>query len=267
MGAPYRRVVTPSAWVPSPTVLPLHDDNPTRRRPWVTLALIAINVVVYFAWQPQGATTVEQQVTTIEFTYEHAAVPCELTSGHPLTVLQYQSGCEADGGRRIFPGKSVWLAVVVSMFLHGGLLHLGGNMLFLWIFGNNVEDRLGRVGYLVFYLAAGILATLAHVALQPHSTDPVIGASGAIAGVMGAYLVWFPNARVFTAFFLVLVWFRQIRAKWVLGFWFLSQFLISPNEGVASAAHVGGFVVGVLVALLLRPFLRADSPRRPGVAY
>jgi membrane associated rhomboid family serine protease len=244
-------------------MLPLHDDNPTQRRAWLTIALIVLNVGIYLLWQPRSADTPQAQQDSVEFTYEHAAIPCELTRGHPLEPEQLLRGCDADtdavsgqgsdaGSQPFFPNKSVWFAVVVSMFLHGSLLHLGGNMLFLWVFGNNVEDRLGRVAYLAFYLGTGVLATLTHVALQTDSTAPLIGASGAVAGVMGAYLVWFPNARIFTAFFFVLIWFRQLRAKWVLGFWFLSQFFINPNEGVAWAAHVGGFVAGMLVALVVR---------------
>jgi membrane associated rhomboid family serine protease len=138
------------------------------------------------------------------------------------------------------------------MFLHGGLLHLAGNMLFLWIFGNNIEDRLGHVHHLLFYLAAGVVATLAHIAVQPDSTVPVVGASGAIAGIMGAYLVWFPRAKVTTLFVFFIILFRQVQARWVLGIWFVSQFFVNPNEGVAWMAHVGGFVFGVLVALLVR---------------
>ena len=150
------------------------------------------------------------------------------------------------------PAKNVLLAVLTSMFLHGGLVHLGGNMLFLWIFGNNIEDRLGHVRYLVFYLAAGIVATLAHIAVQPTSTVLVVGASGAIAGVMGAYLIWFPKARVTTLFIFFFILFRQVQARWVLAIWFLSQFLINPNDGVAWVAHVGGFIFGILVGLLVR---------------
>jgi membrane associated rhomboid family serine protease len=126
-------------------------------------------------------------------------------------------------------------------------------MLFLWVFGNNVEDRLGHVPYLLFYVASGIVATLAHVGVDPSSTIPVVGASGAIAGVMGAYLVWFPNVPILTAFFYILILLREIKAKWLLGFWFVLQFFTSPNDGVAWVAHVGGFVFGVLVGLLLRP--------------
>jgi membrane associated rhomboid family serine protease len=180
----------------------------------------------------------------------------------------------ADGGAGtpLYPGKSVLLAVVTSMFLHGGLLHLAGNMLFLWIFGNNIEDRLGHLRYLAFYLAAGVVATLAHIAVQPDSTVPVVGASGAIAGVMGAYLVWFPKARVTTLFIFFVILFRQVQARWVLGIWFLSQFLVNPNDGVAWMAHVGGFVFGALVALLVRGsgaarrVALAPGYRRPGAS-
>jgi membrane associated rhomboid family serine protease len=154
------------------------------------------------------------------------------------------------------PHKNVWLAVVVSMFLHGGLLHLGGNMLFLWIFGNNIEDRLGRVRYLLFYLAAGVVATASQVALDPSSVLPMIGASGAIAGVMGAYLLLYPNARILSLLFVFPV---EIRAKWLLGFWFVSQFFLSPSSGVAWGAHVGGFVFGALLALGWRAGARARA--------
>jgi len=225
-------------------MLPLRDDNPTRRRAYLTILLIAVNVAVYFLWQPPA-----NDPTSAAFEYRHAAIPCEITTLHPVvvTVDGRPSCARGQGLPTAFPGKQVLLAIVVSMFLHGSLVHLGGNMLFLWVFGNNIEDRLGPLRYLVFYLAAGIVATLAHVALQPHSTVPVIGASGAIAGVMGAYLIWYPNAPVLTWIFFFVA---RIRAKWLLIFWFLSQFFVNPNEGVAWGAHVGGFVFGALLALL-----------------
>ena len=226
-------------------MLPLRDENPTRRHAYVTVLLILVNVAAYFLWQPAATDP-----TSTAFEYQHAAVPCEITTHEPLSIAEINSGsCRAgDGLPAPFPGKHVLLAIVVSMFLHGSLLHLGGNMLFLWVFGNNIEDRLGPLRYAVFYLVAGVLATLAHVALQPHSTVPVIGASGAIAGIMGAYLVWYPNAPVLT---LVFVFFARVRAKWLLLLWFLSQFFVNPNEGIAWGAHVGGFVFGVLAALVI----------------
>ncbi len=148
------------------------------------------------------------------------------------------------------------------MFLHAGLLHLGGNMLFLWVFGNNVEDRLSPILFLGFYLLGGVAATAAHIGLDPNSTVPVVGASGAIAAVMGAYLVLFPRARIHSVIlFPPIILFRQIPAWVLLAVWFGSQFLVDPTSGVAWAAHVGGFVFGVLVGLPLRAAGTRDSPR------
>ena len=250
-------------------VIPLHDANPARRFPLVTIVLLLVNVGVYFLVQPQAGEVEQVQVDgrsgeidgQLAFNLEQAAIPCEVVERRPLGIEEVQdtfaqgdsTACDDDGGGSpVFPAKNVLLAVMTSMFLHGGLLHLGGNMLFLWIFGNNIEDRLGHVRYLIFYVAAGVVATLAHIAVQPASTVPVVGASGAIAGVMGAYLVWFPKARVTTLFVFFIILFRQVQARWVLAIWFFSQFLVNPNEGVAWVAHVGGFVFGVLVGLLVR---------------
>jgi membrane associated rhomboid family serine protease len=235
-------------------VIPLRDDNPTRRVPVLTVLLILANVAIYFLVQPQGTATESEAA---RFSLQYAAIPCEIITGEPLsaeelpTTTADNDNCQR-GGTPEFPDKQVWLAVLFSMFFHGSLLHLGGNMLFLWVFGNNIEDHLGAARYLVFYLLAGVVATGAHVAVQPDSTIPLVGASGAVAGVMGAYLVWFPNAPVLTAFFFIVILFREISAKWLLGLWFVSQFFINPNAGVAWMAHVGGFVFGVAVGLLVR---------------
>jgi rhomboid family protein len=254
------------------SVLPLRDDNPVRHPPVVTWLIVAACLAVFLFWQP---TPFSDTNDDLEFSLRHAAIPCEVVEGRPLTVdevvatfrLGDDSAC--DVGSAASPpfdaGKDVWLAVVVSMFLHGGILHLAGNLLFLWVFGNNVEDRLGKVGFLLFYLAGGIVATAAHIAVGASSTVPVVGASGAIAAVMGAYLVWFPNAPVRTLFFITII---DVRAKWLLGIWFVLQFFTDPNEGVAWTAHVGGFAFGVLVALVVqtiggRP--RVPPAGRPGV--
>jgi membrane associated rhomboid family serine protease len=261
-------------------VIPLKDRNPTRTFAFVTTVIIGACVVIFFLVQPTGQggfmpRTAEQQVEEITWTVEHAAIPCELVEGRPLTVPEVvrtfrDNDAEAclprPVGSPFAPGKNIYLAVLYSMFLHGGLLHLGGNMLFLWVFGNNIEDRMRPLGYLAFYLAGGLAATLAHVALQPQSTVPVVGASGAIAAVMGAYLVLFPNAPILSIVPIFLFGLMvEIEAKWLLGFWFISQFFISPNSGVAWAAHVGGFVFGVAVALVLRDQLR--PPRRAPVSW
>ena len=257
-------------------MIPLRDENPTRRFPLVTVLLIAVNLYVYFQVQRPW----DQDQT--RFAYAYAAVPCELIEGEPLSRRELlrldrgdTEGCDRfrDPGsvgtsRPVFPQKDVYLAVIYSMFLHGSLVHIGGNMLFLWIFGNNIEDRMGAVGYIAFYLAAGLVATAAHVVVQPGSTVPVVGASGAIAGVMGAYMVLFPDAPIRTLlFFFVIVFLRDIPAKWLLAFWFVLQFFTNPSAGVAWVAHVGGFVFGVLVALLLRDRLRPVRAAAPSPAW
>ncbi|HSL58176.1 MAG TPA: rhomboid family intramembrane serine protease [Acidimicrobiales bacterium] len=249
-------------------MLPIKDENPTSRPAVLTFLIGAACVAVFVLYQaspganevidtPVGAVEVE---ASLAFTLERAAIPCEIRQGEPLSLQEITAtfaggdpdACGQEGGPLLFPDKSVWLAIVTSMFLHGGWLHLGGNMLFLWVFGNNVEDRLGVVRYLLVYLAAGVAATAAHVAASPDSTIPIVGASGAIAGVMGAYLVWFPNAPVRTLFVFFLIFVTDVRAKWLLGAWFGLQFFTGNDSGVAWVAHVGGFVFGVVVGLVVR---------------
>jgi membrane associated rhomboid family serine protease len=254
-------------------MIPLRDENPVGRPPIVTWVIIGLCLVAYFAWQPSPlGETAEDRV----FVFEHAVIPCEVVEGRPLdaneviaTVNQgLSSACGIDRGRSapFAPDKDVHLSVVVSMFLHGGLLHIGLNMLFLWVFGNNVEEAFGKIGYALFYLVGGIVATLAHVLLDVGSTVPLVGASGAIAAVMGAYAVLYPGARVRTLVFMLLFFVVDLPAVVLLGFWFVLQFFTDPNAGVAWAAHVGGFVFGVLVALAYRSIRHvpraAPVPRR-----
>lgn len=252
-------------------MIPLKDENPTLHRPLATLLIIVACAAAYLLWQPSPFSDTSGDV---EFSARRAAIPCEVRENRPLTIDElratYQGGrTDACGvgspnSPEGFSDKSVWLSVLVSMFLHGSLLHLGGNLLFLWIFGNNIEDHLGPGRFVAFYVFGGVVATLTHVALNLDSTVPMVGASGAIAAVMGAYLVWFPDAPVRTLVMLFLPLIVRIRARWVLGFWFVLQFFTSPNSGVAWAAHVGGFVFGALVALAVRasPALRRVLWRR-----
>ena len=173
-------------------MIPLKDYNPTRRRAWITLGIIAINVFVYFVVQPHGQGTLDPQakgreaIREAEFTYAHAAIPYEVVHDKPLTrgqVCASQSTnpevCTAipAAGEPVFPHKNVLLAVIYSMFLHGSLLHIGGNMLFLWVFGNNIEDVMGMVPYLAFYLLSGLAAAAAHIAVSPDSTVPIVSRS------------------------------------------------------------------------------------------
>jgi membrane associated rhomboid family serine protease len=248
-------------------LLPLKDYNPTRRPAVVTFAIIVACCAVYFLVQPGGRSLALRTTgggatcNDFEFNLRHAAIPYEIVHQHPLNEQQADALVSAAGcpitKPESAPHKNVVLSIFWSMFLHGGLLHLGGNMLFLWIFGNNIEDRFGRLTYLIFYLAAGIVATATQVGLDPSSGLPMIGASGAIAGVMGAYLVLFPRVRILSLIFVFPV---DIRAMWWLGFWFVSQFFVSPSSGVAWAAHVGGFIFGVLVGVVWRASHRAMAP-------
>ncbi len=259
-------------------MIPLKDYNPTRRRAWATLGLIVACVLVYF-WVQPPASGAMLDISANRFSYSKAAIPEELKRGEPLTIGEVARsnpaaaascvGVTARRGARgltltgdpavaCFPHKNVYLAVLTSLFLHGSVTHLAFNMLFLWIFGNNLEDRWGRFRYLLFYLGAGVAATLAFVISSPSSAVPLIGASGAIAGVMGAYLVLFPRARI-----LGLLGFIPLPLPaWVfLGFWFFSQF-IGGSDGVAYAAHVGGFLFGMAVGGLVR----SATPRPPEYA-
>lgn len=246
-------------------VFPLKDENPVYRKPYATWILIAINILIFFG--PQSANNPESGGSN--FILEYAAIPCEIKSGEPLTgdevIATFEDGdstaCGVDlpgtgGNEEVFPDKFVWVAMLFSMFFHGDLMHLGGNMLFLWIFGNNIEDRLGHVKYVIFYLLGGFAATIAHVFVQVDSTIPVVGASGAIAAVMGAYAVWYPEAPVRTIIFVML---KDIKAKWMLGIWFVMQFFTGAGSGVAWMAHVGGFIFGALVGLAIRQSRAAQA--------
>jgi membrane associated rhomboid family serine protease len=250
-------------------MIPLHDENPVSRPPIVTWLILAACIAAYLFWQPTPLALDGDTGEDVVFYLENAAIPCELVQQRPLDLLEVDAtfrlgdveACDVDGGESApaVPDKNVWLSAVVSMFLHGSLLHIAGNMLFLWVFGNNVEDTMGRVGFVLFYLVGGAIGTVAHVALNAASTVPVVGASGAIAAVMGAYLVLFPGARVKTLIFLLIAFLVELRAAVLLVFWFVLQFFTDPNEGVAWAAHVGGFVFGVLAGLALRA---AGKPER-----
>ena len=237
--------------------LPLRDDEHDRRMPWVTLALIALNVVVFLFVQPSGFQTgggtssqdrYWRQAEQEEFSYRWGAVPCELVSGHSLA--DRPKACH--GERPDYPpeGKAILLPLLVLMFLHGNILHLAGNMLFLWVFGGKVEDRLGRANFLALYLAGGILATLGFVAVNHASPVPLIGASGAIAVAMGAYLVLFPRARILTVIFTAAFQVVYVPAAIVLLLFFVTQFFTGEDD-VAWEAHAAGMVVGALAALVL----------------
>jgi rhomboid family protein len=249
-------------------VIPVHDVNPLRRTPWITYALVAVNVVV-FLLMPAAAHTMVGGVTLGRlcdlqaFVERWGAVPRELIRNQPLALVptgRVAQGPQGAGCLLAPPAypKTPALSVLTAMFLHSSWLHLLGNMLFLAIFGNNVEDRMGRVRFLLFYLMCGYAAAYGFALTDPSSAQPLVGASGAIAGVLGAYLVIYPRARVWglipILFFLPL----RVPAWLMLGMWFLLQAFYATGYGtagagsVAYAAHVIGFVVGGLLGLTLR---------------
>ncbi len=228
-------------------MFPISDNNPTRITPYVTYALIAVNIVVFIHELTLAPPELEQ------FFQLYAVIPRELTtslSGIPVNQPVPEP-----------------LTLVTSQFLHGGFLHVAGNMLFLWIFGNNIEDRLGHIKYIIFYLACGILAALAQWFFSNQSGIPSLGASGAIAGVMGAYILRFPKAQIRTLLVLgPFITFPEIPAVFFLGFWFFQQALYSvaslgvpttigmESGGIAYWAHAGGFVFGAILGPLLGLF-------------
>jgi len=232
------------------SLIPLSDANPTRRFPAVTITLIVMNVIAFFFLQPGFGTTDEAQL----YFYENVAVPCQFQDDCAVEAREEGQSLPPD----LIPDRDLTSfigAVLFSTFLHSGFLHIAGNMLFLWVFGNNVEDFLGKIKFAAFYLVAGIAAGLAHVVTNLEglpSLAPAVGASGAVAGVMGAYLVLFPRARINTLVPLFFIWTVVRLSAWVvLGLWFVFQFFTSPDSGVAWMAHVGGFLVGAIGVFVL----------------
>jgi len=213
-------------------MIPFSDDNPTRVFPIVTVILIALNILVFFS----GLGSAGPQ----EFLDNYGLIPAKLTSS-PIAA---------------YP------TLFTSMFLHAGLMHLGGNMLYLWIFGDNIEDVLGRSRFIIFYLLCGVLAAAGHIVTDLHSPIPMVGASGAISGILGAYVVLFPKARVKTLIFLgFFMTLARIPAWVLLGIWILMQVgnsmaMSVEGGGVAWFAHIGGFAVG---ALLILPFKKMTA--------
>ena len=242
-------------------MIPVGDEDTGRPGiPIVNLAIIAINVVVFL-----------YQLLNPDFTNGFSAVPAEITSGRDiigpqLIPLPDGTAVQIDEG----PGPNpIWLTLLTSTFMHGGWLHIGGNMLFLFIFGDNIERAFGSLRYVVFYLVCGVIASVAHVASDPTSVIPSLGASGAISGVLAAYLVLFPQNRVRVLFlFGFFARITTVPALVMIGIWALLQFVnglgaiavSQQTSGVAYWAHIGGFVAGLVITFALRPFLNRDQP-------
>jgi membrane associated rhomboid family serine protease len=236
-------------------MIPISDDNPARLRPVVTVGLILACVAVY-VWQVRHGEDASWIYNTYGF------IPSSLMSP------QYEWFVSSGGS-----GVSATATIFTSMFLHGGVLHLAGNMLYLWIFGNNIEDALGHVRFVLFYLVSGVAAALAMAFMDPASTMPMVGASGAISGVLGAYMLLYPRARVTVLVPLLIILYPfRLSAVWVVGAWFAMQLLSATistpgSPGVAWWAHVGGFLAGMALTPFLKsanvPFFGPKSLRGP----
>jgi rhomboid family protein len=283
-------------------LFPLKDNIPTERFPVITVVLIAINVAVFLFWQePSGFGKVNNQKVVdygaVAYEVTHPGKECALASavdeagtaveggggegqvvceGRRPQIQTPQGAVEAGPTVERVPGDHppAWLTLFTSMFMHGGFLHIIGNMLFLWIFGNNVEDSMGRVKFVLFYLLGGLAADALQILPDANSTTPLIGASGAVAGVLGGYIVMYPRAKVLTLIFIVIFFtLIELPAFLVLGFWFLQQIFfaglglsdpVGDQGGVAYFAHVGGFAFG-LIAIKAFATRRKDYDPEPRI--
>ena len=251
-------------------MFPLKDDIPTRRFPILTVALILANVVMFFGFQGAFFGSDEKfderviEYGAIPYEVSHPGDECSVSPSGQQLICEGQEGVSGDAPSQ----ASTWLTILTSMFMHGGLLHIAGNMLFLWIFGNNIEDSMGRARFLAFYLLGGLAALLAQVVIQPDAAVPTIGASGAVAAVLGGYALLYPRARVVTVIFIIIFFtFVELPALVVLGLWFLLQLFYGASElsgpvaeggGVAYFAHIGGFVFGLLLIKLFANKVHED---------
>jgi membrane associated rhomboid family serine protease len=257
-------------------VIPIHDKNPVRRTAYVTYALIAVNFVVFLigpAASLTGGSTPQQACVQQRYFLEHGAVPYELIHNHQLTATQEpRIQVDTNVGPVVcvfnqLPHKDPLLSVLTGMFIHAGWLHLLGNMLFLYVFGNNVEDRLGRFHFLLFYLVGGYIATYAFALFNPAAVTPLVGASGAIAAVLGAYLYLYPRAKVTSLVPFLLFLPLRFPAWLVLGSWFVLQLPsiqhllgVPTDTTVAYMAHVSGFIAGFLYVMLVAGRRRDAGP-------
>ena len=220
-------------------MIPLKDDNPTSRKPIVTYFIIGLCIVIFLI------QITSQSYRTGQVFYSYGLIPSVLMGHNQLPMDLY--------------AIPAWLTIFTSMFMHGGFMHLLGNMLYMWIFADNIEDDLGAKKFFIFYILAGIGAAMTQVLMDTNSQVPMVGASGAIGGVLGAYLINYPKAKVLVlipfGFFSQLI---KIRALYVLGFWFILQF-ISSGGGVAYAAHIGGFISGIILILFFNKKIKVND--------
>ena len=224
-------------------MIPISDINPARNVPVVSRIFIIISSLTYLFLQPKN------NIDLLNYFYKYAAIPCELINNLPISANQfYNNNCSLEPDIVIFPDKNILLSIIVSLFLHANFLHILGNLWSFWIFGNNVEDKLGKIRFILFLIVSGVISIVGHSFLNVGNLNPIVGASGIVSALMGAYLYLFPNAKL-----LVLVPFgvffpTTIKAKYFMIFWLISQFIIAiQSNNISWEAHISGFLFGYLL--------------------
>ncbi|MDA9862730.1 rhomboid family intramembrane serine protease [Acidimicrobiia bacterium] len=228
-------------------MIPISDINPAENTPYITRFFIFFTIAVYILLQPKNSTDL------FNFFYEFSAIPCEIQKGVPLSANQFHSNdCMVTIDNVIFANKNLMLSLITANFLHANLLHLVGNLWSFWIFGNNIEDKLGNLKFIIFLMVAAGGSIGTHIFLNYSDLNPIVGASGIVSALMGAYLYRFPNAKLLVLVPFGIIFPTTIKAKYFMAFWFASQVLISlQNNNISWEAHIGGFFVGYLAMRLI----------------
>ena len=228
-------------------MIPISDINPAENTPYITRFFIFFTIAVYILLQPKNSTDL------FNFFYEFSAIPCEIQKGVPLSANQfYSNDCTVIIDNVIFANKNLTLSLITANFLHANLLHLVGNLWSFWIFGNNIEDKLGNLKFIIFLMVAAGGSIGTHIFLNYSDLNPIVGASGIVSALMGAYLYRFPNAKLLVLVPFGIIFPTTIKAKYFMAFWFASQVLISlQNNNISWEAHIGGFFVGYLTMRLI----------------
>ncbi|MDB4833295.1 rhomboid family intramembrane serine protease [Acidimicrobiia bacterium] len=228
-------------------MIPISDINPAENTPYITRFFIFFTIAVYILLQPKNSTDL------FNFFYEFSAIPCEIQKGVPLSANQfYSNDCMVSIDNIIFANKNLMLSLITANFLHANLLHLVGNLWSFWIFGNNIEDKLGNLKFIIFLMVAAGGSIGTHIFLNYSDLNPIVGASGIVSALMGAYLYRFPNAKLLVLVPFGIIFPTTIKAKYFMAFWFASQVLISlQNNNISWEAHIGGFFVGYLAMRLI----------------
>tara|TARA_B100001996_G_C18641687_1_gene585858 strand:+ start:870 stop:1577 length:708 start_codon:yes stop_codon:yes gene_type:complete len=229
-------------------MIPISDINPAKNIPIISRLFIIISGIIFLFIQPKN------NIELINFFYKYAAIPCEVMNNYPIAANQfYNNTCDLSPDYFIFPEKNIILSIIFSLFLHANFLHIIGNLWSFWIFGNNIEDILGKTKYLFFILISGSISILFHSILNLDNLNPIVGASGIVSGLMGAYLYLFPNAKLLVLVPFGIIFPTTIKAKYFMLFWLISQLLLTfGSNNISWEAHISGFIFGFLVLKVMK---------------